>query len=338
MATPMMNSKVLAKACRILEELSSPRLVQHQLHKIGLSEDALHGSPVFVPYAMEARLLEAIARELGEANLGAIAGRHHDYRGLGLYADYVLDAPVLGDALRRAVSALPFIQTGSIVGLRDLAEHCVVEFGSGVHSVVGARHIDEGIVFLMINLVRHFKGKEWQPAWCEIPSHPGTIRRTFDDYARIPVIYGARVPGIAIFKQDLTAPNPDPRSARSACLFRDLRPLIPRGIPYSLTLQVREIVHLQLIAGDVSIEAVAEKLGQGTRHLQRGLQVEGTTFRDVVNRERYLRARSLLSETDHSIDDIASALLYGEVNSFRRSFQGWSGMTPTQYRLHLGLH
>jgi len=43
-------------------------------------------------------------------------------------------------------------------------------------------------------------------------------------------------------------------------------------------------------------------------------------------------ARAMLIETDHSIAEIAQALGYEEVNSFRRAFQNWTGLSPGAFR------
>ena len=40
----------------------------------------------------------------------------------------------------------------------------------------------------------------------------------------------------------------------------------------------------------------------------------------------------MLIETDHSIAEIAQALGYEEVNSFRRAFQNWTGLSPGAFR------
>jgi AraC-like DNA-binding protein len=70
----------------------------------------------------------------------------------------------------------------------------------------------------------------------------------------------------------------------------------------------------------------------GRRKLQRVLKAEGTSFRDI--RERFLetRARALLAEPNLTIQEIAHSLGYSEVNSFRRAFRQWTGLSPNAYR------
>jgi AraC-like DNA-binding protein len=99
---------------------------------------------------------------------------------------------------------------------------------------------------------------------------------------------------------------------------------------------VKDTLHLQVAVGDFSEDAIAARLGLGRRTLQRQLRVEGVVFRDLLNEFKADRARAMLIETDHSIVEIANALGYEEVNSFRRAFQNWNGLSPNEFRVTTG--
>ncbi|MFD0978288.1 helix-turn-helix domain-containing protein [Tropicimonas aquimaris] len=233
-------------------------------------------------------------------------------------------------ALVRGIRALGFLQSGSSAELRDDGDFLILQFRSGIGSVVGARHIDEGTVVLLIDLVRHYAGPDWLPKCIELP---GTARSdaTLDASLGAAIRWGASLPGIAIRGDVLRALNPSPRDARTAPVYRDLRAMVRSRPPSSLAEFVRDTLSILAPTGDVSEEAVAKWLGLGRRTLQRHLASEGCRFRDILVAFQMERAATLLEETDHSVEEIAAALGYSEVNSLRRAFRKWTGVTPTEY-------
>lgn len=83
------------------------------------------------------------------------------------------------------------------------------------------------------------------------------------------------------------------------------------------------------------IEALAKTLHMTDRTLNRRLTAEGTSYRELKNKELKQRALFYLKESDLTIDAIASQLGYKDFSSFRRSFKQWTGKTPSEYRAGL---
>lgn len=298
---------------------------------LGLSREMIEGASIFVPYALQAAFAEKLARQLGERHLGPILVSRYGYEDLDIYAQYVLDAPRLDIAFSRGVRALPFLQSGALVNLRDAGDSIVLQFGSGIRAVVGARHIDEGVPLLLIDLVRHFLGVDWRPEWVELSEKPRRGNVTLDDFYQAPIRYGHELPGIVIAKADLQAVNPRSCTARSVTLFGDLRAMVRQRPPSSMADLVRGTLALVTMTGEPLEELVAARLGFGKRTLQRQLEAEGCTFREMLTSFRIERAKALLRETDLSVQAIAESLGYLEVNSFRRAFHRRVGLTPTEF-------
>ena len=87
-----------------------------------------------------------------------------------------------------------------------------------------------------------------------------------------------------------------------------------------------------LPGGGASVGAVAKKLAVSPRTLQRRLQQEGQSFREVVNGTREQLARHYLKSSTISGAEISYLLGFEDPNSFFRAFQGWTGETPEQAR------
>jgi AraC-like DNA-binding protein len=84
-------------------------------------------------------------------------------------------------------------------------------------------------------------------------------------------------------------------------------------------------------SGDIG--EVARALHMSPRTLQRRLELEGTTFSEVLDRARLSAARALLSERELPLAEVASRLGFSDVATFSRAFKRWTGMPPGQWRL-----
>ena len=68
------------------------------------------------------------------------------------------------------------------------------------------------------------------------------------------------------------------------------------------------------------------------RTLQRHLQLAGSSYQEILDQLRQELAEHYLLRSDLPIQDIANYLGFTEARSFHRSFKGWTGMTPGEFR------
>lgn len=93
----------------------------------------------------------------------------------------------------------------------------------------------------------------------------------------------------------------------------------------------------QALRGEVpGLAEVAQALTMSERALQRDLQLEGTSFRMVLDDLRRDLALEYLRDARHSIADISFLLGFSEPSVLHRYFRRWLGMTPQEYRRNLG--
>ena len=68
------------------------------------------------------------------------------------------------------------------------------------------------------------------------------------------------------------------------------------------------------------------------RSLQRKLQTEGVSFRDVVAEARHKLAVVYLGDASLSMTNVACLRGFAEGAAFTRAFKRWTGKAPIEYR------
>ncbi len=329
---PMVNVVEVVQVVGLLDRIACRGVVDRALRSAGLDRTALRAGPGLLPYEIEAALLDAVARRLGDGHLGSRLAAEFDYASYGAYARYVLGAPDLRTAFLRGRDAFSLLHRGSEIVFREEGGHLLVGRASRLAPSAGRRHLDEGSALLIGDVARHFLGPDWRPDWIEAGSDSRPCLAGFEEIAEAPVQGGASMPAVAIRLRDLATPNPLPPTARETVTQEELPSLMGVLQPSTLAEAVRGVLRAQIVRSDVSEESVARRLGLGPRTLQRRLQAEGTGFREIRTRVLEGRARALLCDTRLTVDEIAASLGYAEPNSFRRAFRSWTGLSPAAYR------
>ena len=95
--------------------------------------------------------------------------------------------------------------------------------------------------------------------------------------------------------------------------------------------KVREIF-LAGLGQPTSFEHIAERLKMSERTLRRKLELEGTSFRELIDELRAQAAIKYVRDTDLTVEDIAFALGFSDAAAFRHAFRRWTKSAPHEYR------
>ncbi|MBD8893164.1 AraC family transcriptional regulator [Roseibium litorale] len=85
--------------------------------------------------------------------------------------------------------------------------------------------------------------------------------------------------------------------------------------------------------GNYSLNNVAEHMNMSPRSLQRALEAEGTSFRQLSEQFRKGAAERYITETRLPMKEIAYLLGFSEISTFSRAVKTWFGASPRKLRL-----
>jgi AraC-like DNA-binding protein len=97
--------------------------------------------------------------------------------------------------------------------------------------------------------------------------------------------------------------------------------------------RVERLLMESLKGGDVSMNAIASKLGLSRQTLFRRLKAEDTTFERVLDDLRHKLALHYLGEDKISVNQTAYLIGFSDPAAFSRAFKRWTGSSPKLSRL-----
>ena len=174
--------------------------------------------------------------------------------------------------------------------------------------------------------------KEIRPLRVELTCPASVHPEAYRDALRAPVLFNAEVETLHFDKDVLRAllPHGAPDVARAT--DRIAEQYIETLDPHKVASQVRQLLINLLPSGQADQELVSSRLNRSTSTLQRQLQAEGTSYRDVLESTQRRLAETYLRDGKHSHAQIAYLLGFSEQSNFSRAFKRWTSLSPRQYQ------
>ncbi|HWT00627.1 MAG TPA: AraC family transcriptional regulator [Pyrinomonadaceae bacterium] len=171
---------------------------------------------------------------------------------------------------------------------------------------------------------------------------PAEVHFTFkappavSDYHRIfqaPVRFNQPVNRLVFDEASLGLPHPGADPSLCEVLEHHARQTLAGLQPgVDFLAQVRRALDAGLRRGDAKVASVARELAMSERSLQRRLNSEATSFREVLDEVRADLSLRLLGENEMDVREVAFTLGFSEPSAFYRAFRRWTGKTPAAYR------
>lgn len=208
-------------------------------------------------------------------------------------------------------------------------------------AAIWPRHQDaEFTLGAITTLIRQLGLPRWNPKRVEFEHGTAMRESRLREFFRAPVVGHARFNRLVISNEDLDRPLRIGGVAESRAMGvveRHLRDLLHEEPEPDLTFSesVTRCIASRLGRASVELDIIAKELSLSTRSLRRKLEEEGTSFREILQAQRFRKAETLLSGGRLRISELAASLGYSDVGVFSRAFKAWTGLSPRDYVLHV---
>ncbi len=243
-----------------------------------------------------------------------------------------LTSDTLSDAVKRLIRYHRVISTVADYRLRNLGavvELCVDMDGHAVpiHPV----SIDAALA-IIVRMCRLALQVPFEPVRVALKREKPSCADRFGAFFQCPVDFAAPVNAVyldaGLLEQRL--PSADPELARAN--DRVVIDYLNRFDRETLSMQVRARLIDLLPSGQPTQTQVANALHMSVRNLQRRLQGEGSSFKQLLEETRRELAAVYIRQTHRSIGEITYLLGFSEPSNFTRAFRRWTGRTPKGFR------
>ncbi len=305
------------------------------LQRFGLGKERLAsaGSRISIPHYM--RLSHAAIELSGRPDLGLLMGRHSRMEQLGLAGACARLAPD-GRSATRDLTRFEPLHARNYLGQSSLDEQ---REGSWINFYSIApyngynRFVVDTVLAAWPAYLQQVTGQPATPQRVQIEYPAPAHAAVFEEYFGCPVEFSAPANRILYRHQVLNRPNP-------FCVmhsWHELQGLCRQQLqlqqlPARLTEQLARQIAQHLRQGEPSLTEMARRLRMPAWTLQRRLEQEGSSFRQLVQETRHGLALSYLRDTRLSLAEIAWQLGFASSEAFQRAFKRWQGLPPGQFR------
>lgn len=328
--TPRFRSYLVPELLRFVRERGGDARALALRH--GLDAAVEHEPAAHIEVDGLAALFEDAAGMLADPSIGVHLAEQLSRRPLDLLQYACLNAPTVGDALRRVARYIPLYNEFIEIALEESATGARLE-----HRVIGREdglgcHGNELWICFIVNRAREASRQLISPRRCWFAHHTrasaAELRRVLgtDD-----LVFGAGSNGLDVDHGFLAQPIPGSDPHLLSLLDRmgeaRLAELPPeQGLAGSVARVVQE-----RLADAPRLADVARALGMSERTLQRRLADAGVTYAHILDTVRARMAYRQVRE-GWTVDAMAEALGFADRRAFLRAFQRWTGRTPSAVR------
>jgi AraC-like DNA-binding protein len=295
-------------------------------------EQLLHGGDIALE---DFQQILRLGRELSNnACLGLVIGSHGQIINMGEVGAAMAIAPTVRAGLQVA-ETFSRLHT-SYISMRATSNLNGLVLQVSVHEDLGQTlhfHV-ESTAMLIQNYLETLTGLPLDSALFRLAIPEPAHASNYADYIRCPVEFDANISTFELPLSHLDQPSPyyhaDMWQQAQSLLSAHLKQITAiEELPYT--------VHLSALLNSSepplpSLSTVAATLCISERTLNRRLQQEGSSFRNLKTGALIRRAKEYLARTQNSVEAIAANLGYQDAANFRRAFQKSTGGSPKDYR------
>lgn len=290
-----------------------------------------------------------IVKQIGDENLGLHFGEAFNVGNYGIVGYVLLNCPTLADVFEKycrytylfcqGIPSQLSVSNGMAFFECHLSPHII--FQSGL--LKESRYDAECTFASVLAAVKSLTGKELCPSMVAFrhapPADLSEYQRIFKAELKFSMPFNRLVFNAAHLDWPVLSSNAnllsffEQQADTMLEILNEAEGAMPVCKGNCYTQKVAYLIAERLEGSIPKIDAIAADLAISTRHLQRELQAEGTSFQKLLDKTRKELALRYLKDPIFSIHDIAFLLGFSEPSAFNRAFKRWTGKTPRCYPL-----
>ena len=300
--------------------------------RLGVDENYVYTEQLRTPHSAQLYFWQAVEDVSGDPDIGLHLGQLLPvYKGQVL--EYLfLSSPTFGEGLRRAQNYQRLLSDAANTGFCIVDNEACMVLDTASDEVRRLRHFNECFVQGLITFFCSITDNRFRPSRIEFEHEREEGHEHVAEVLGCDVVFGAEENRLYFPLTLLDHPSPHAEPELLDLHERLASEQVARLEKKDIVGQVERIIAELLDSGEVTLDAVAERLGIKPRTLRTRLTEAETSFNQVLADFRYRLARQLLATTDESIDEIVYLTGFSEPSTFYRAFKRWSSMTPIEYR------
>lgn len=192
-----------------------------------------------------------------------------------------------------------------------------------------SKHHAEFLFLLFVRAGRHILGENFAPAAIHLRRTVPPRTREYTAAFGCPVYWDQTRDEMLVESKWMLHPSPYSHPETIRMLRERAEAFRQQYTAPNWSARVKALVERMMRDGESSIASVAANLGVSSRTLQRRLIDEGSRFEEVRDGARRALALELLGKDQVRVADVARQLGFSDARAFRRAFQRWTGVTPS---------
>lgn len=285
-----------------------------------------------ISFALAGQLLESCALHTGIPHFGLLIGQQVGPSDIGQFADLAIYAPDVNSALRNMILHVSVHDRGAAPTLTR--DHGTARLGYAIYEPIkeGVKQINDTSISIMCNLMRAMCGNKWAPREVHFSHARPQDITPYESFFHAPLTFDSDVDALLFSDSWLQTLIPSADTQHFNCLLKQFK-ILESDMHMSLEEKVRSLLRPLIVSHRCTHEHIAAMLAMHPRTLNRRLKSQGTTLRKVVGEIRFEIAKQMLLESEATVTEISTLLGYADSSVLARSFQRWTGITPSAWRI-----
>lgn len=196
----------------------------------------------------------------------------------------------------------------------------------------GSREADDGVLPFCLKICRRSFGDDLKPLHVQLTRTKPKDASLIENFYGCTVDFSASENVLTFSAADITrklrGANPQIALAMEGVITSYLTNFDTNDV----ATQVRSIVAKLLTYGEPSRDQIASELNLTPRTLQRRLQEQDSSVKEIVDETRHQLSIDFLRSGNYSVKEVAYNLGFSDPSNFARAFKRWEGVSPKEFR------